>query len=47
MSSMYLAKYAAGAEDHATVTVSVKRMKNLKIAGAQIALKNEKESVGN
>ena len=53
MSATYLAKYAAGVEEHAsvdlsfqsdsTVTISVKRMKNLKIAGAQSASKNEKD----
>ena len=53
MSAAYLAKYAAGVEEHAevniggksddTVSVTVKRIKNIKIAGAQIAAKNEKE----
>ena len=53
ISSAYLAKYAAGVEEHAEVnsggksndteSVTVKRMKNIKIAGAQIAAKNEKE----
>ena len=52
MSVAYLAKYAAGVEhtevniggkSNDTVSITVKRMKNIKIAGAQIAAKNEKE----
>ena len=53
MSASYLAKYATGVEEHAevtvggesndTVSISVKRMKNIKIAGAQIAAKNDEE----
>ena len=53
MSATYLAKYAAGVEEHATVQISgesndtvsvnVKKMKNIKIAGAQIAAKTDEE----
>ena len=52
MSASYLAKYAAGIEEHATVNISgksdttvsicVKSLKNLKIAGAELAAKSEK-----
>ena len=54
MSATYLAKYAAGVEEHATVkihgqssesvSVSVKKMKNIKIAGAKIAAEKEKNT---
>ena len=53
MSSTYLAKYAAGVEEHATVKISgessetvsvgVKKMKNIKIAGARISASEESD----
>ena len=53
MSATYLAKYAAGVEEHATVkisgessetvSVSVKKMKNIKIAGARISASKEND----
>ena len=53
MTTAYLAKYAAGVEEQAevnrggksddTVSVTVRKTINIKIAGAQIAAKKEKE----
>ena len=53
MSSTYLGKYAAGVEEHAsgkisgesseTVSVSVKKKKNIKIAGARISSSKEND----